>query len=105
MARLVNRMDPDIATQSYVVEAFKGVALVTRSFARNLFGRRDTVTVQYPEQKVAYSERFRGKHRLMRRDDGQVRCVACMLCATACPANCITILAGEHADDSIEKFP
>lgn len=105
MAKLVHRMEPDLATQSYVVEAAKGVALVTKQFVRNLFGRKDTVTVQYPEEKRPYAARFRGKHRLMRRDDDQVRCVACMLCATACPANCITIVASEHSDTEIEKYP
>lgn len=105
MAKVVNRMQPDLATQSYVVEAFKGVSLVTKQFVRNLFGRKDIVTVQYPEERKPYAARFRGKHRLMRRDDDQVRCVACMLCATACPANCITIVAAEHDDPSIEKYP
>ena len=105
MAKQVTRIDPDLIRQSYVVEITKGVALTSRQFVRNLFGRRDTVTVQYPEQTKAYPDRFRGKHRLMERDDGQVRCVACMLCSTACPANCIDIVAGEHEDNSIEKFP
>lgn len=105
MAKVVQRMHPNFSTQSYVVEAFKGVALVTRQFARNLFARKDIVTVQYPEEKVAYTARFRGKHRLMRRDDNTVRCVACMLCATACPANCITIVAAENPDPGVEKFP
>lgn len=105
MAKVVQRMNPDFATQSYVVEAVKGVALVTRQFARNLFGKKDVVTVQYPEDRRPYTPRFRGKHRLMRRDDDSVRCVACMLCATACPANCITIVATEVADPSIEKAP
>jgi NADH-quinone oxidoreductase subunit I len=105
MAKVVRRMEPDFATQSYVVEAIKGVTLVTKQFVRNLFGRKDIVTVQYPEDRRAYTPRFRGKHRLMRRDDNQVRCVACMLCATACPANCITIVAAEHDDKGIEKYP
>ena len=105
MAKLVDRIEPNAIMQSYFVEAFKGIALTTRQFTRNLFGRKDVVTVSYPDVKKPYTPRFRGKHRLMRRDDGQVRCVACMLCATACPANCITIVAAEHSDKSIEKFP
>lgn len=110
MARLVERREPDFASQLYVVEAAKGVALTSKVFIKNLFGRMlgdggDTVTVQYPEVKVPYPDRFRGKHRLMKRDDGQVRCVACMLCSTACPANCITIVAAEHEDVAIEKYP
>ena len=105
MGKLVNRIEPDFLMQSYLVEVAKGVALVTRQFARNLFGRKDIVTVQYPEDRRAYTPRFRGKHLLTKRDDGDVRCVACMLCSTACPANCITIVASEHRNNDIEKFP
>ena len=37
--------------------------------------------------------------------DETVQCTACYLCATACPAECIYIEAGEYADKSVEKFP
>lgn len=110
MAKVVVRKDLDLVRQSYIVEVTKGVALTSRVFIKNLFGRAfgdggDTVTVQYPEETTPYPQRFRGKHRLMARTDGQVRCVACMLCSTACPANCITIVAAEHEDVAIEKYP
>jgi NADH-quinone oxidoreductase subunit I len=68
-------------------------------------GRTYTATLEYPEQKMVYPERFRGLHRLMTRDDGQVRCVACMCCPTVCPAHCITIVAEEAPDGTIEKRP
>ena len=41
----------------------------------------------------------------MLRDDGQVRCVACMMCPTVCPAHCITIVPEEAPDGPIEKRP
>jgi len=44
-------------------------------------------------------------HRLVPRVDGKPRCVACYMCATACPAQCIYIEAGEYEDQAIEKFP
>jgi NADH-quinone oxidoreductase subunit I len=44
-------------------------------------------------------------HRLVPREDGTPRCVACFMCQTACPARCIHIVAGETDDGSIEKFP
>ena len=41
----------------------------------------------------------------MLRDDGRVRCVACMCCPTVCPANCITIVPAETDDKGVEKYP
>src|SRR2546430_14373234 len=48
---------------------------------------------------------YRGMHRLTIRPDGRPRCVACYMCATACPAQCIYIEAGEYEDQAIEKYP
>jgi NADH-quinone oxidoreductase subunit I len=65
----------------------------------------DIETVQYPEEKVEYPERFRGLHRLTLREDGATRCVACMCCPTVCPANCITIVPEQAEAPGIEKRP
>jgi NADH-quinone oxidoreductase subunit I len=51
------------------------------------------VTEQYPEDKPDLPPHFKGVHRLNRDDKGRVKCVACFLCSTACPAHCIEIVA------------
>ena len=77
-------------------------ALHAVGLARNV---RASVTVQYPEEHKRYPDNFRGSHRLTLKEDSSVRCTACFLCATACPAHCIFIEAGEHPDPHVEKFP
>lgn len=101
----VSRKELSFAERLYIPEIARGLGVTTRQLLRNIMGKKDVVTEQYPEVKPRYTERFRGRHRLMQRDDGHVRCVACMLCSTACPANCIHIVAGEHEDGGIEKYP
>src|SRR5215510_10977926 len=59
------------------------------------------VTVQFPEERHVPQDplKYRGVHRLNRDDQGRVKCVACFLCATACPAHCIEIVAAEAPKD------
>ena len=96
---------PDSLEQRiYLPEVVKGLGVTARHFFANLFSRKYTVTVEYPEQKVKYPPRNRGLHRLMHREDGEVRCVACMLCPTVCPAHCITIVPEETGNGN-EKRP
>jgi NADH-quinone oxidoreductase subunit I len=59
----------------------------------HMFRRR--VTVQYPEQKPYLPPRWRGRIILSRDPDGGERCVACYLCAAACPVDCIALQATE----------
>ena len=92
--------------KTYIPEVAKGMGVILKHFGRNWIRDKETVTLEYPEQKATYPERFRGVHRLMLRDDGvSVRCVACMCCSTICPARCIHIVAEESPDPSIEKRP
>ncbi|MDF2750408.1 MAG: NADH-quinone oxidoreductase, chain [Gaiellaceae bacterium] len=57
------------------------------------------ITQQYPEYKRPVYPRFRGRHRLNRFDNGLEKCVGCSLCAAACPADCIRVVAAENTPD------
>jgi len=119
MPYTVDNRPPDLREQMYFPEILQGLKLAARHFFKNLFFARDAnpdllerdrtlnwvQTVQYPEERVAYPPGYRGIHRLVPREDGKPRCVACYMCATACPAQCIYIEAGEYADDPVEKYP
>jgi NADH-quinone oxidoreductase subunit I len=57
---------------------------------------KKSATVKYPEAKREISAVWRGQHVLKRDDKGAERCTACGLCAVACPAEAITMTAGER---------
>ena len=66
---------------------------------------RPTTTMQYPEQRHVPRKGYRGEHRLKRDEQGREKCVACYMCATACPAECITIVAEEAPWPDRDKRP
>jgi NADH-quinone oxidoreductase subunit I len=119
----VEYAERNLTTQSFLPEIFRGVGVSMRHFFKNVKEmirdqRPDPVverldegitTISYPEQKRPYPERFRGVHRLTHRDDGSPRCVACLCCSTACPAQCIFIEAGEYPEGDTrrgyERYP
>ena len=59
-----------------------------------------TVTENYPEEPPKLEERYRGVHVLQRDGNGMEKCVACFLCAAACPADCIYIEAAENTEQA-----
>jgi NADH-quinone oxidoreductase subunit I len=48
-------------------------------------------------------DKYRGLHVMPTWDDGHIKCVACEMCSTVCPANAITVIAEEDEDPKIEK--
>jgi len=89
----------------YLTTTLLGLGQTITTFAKQLLKLEESVTLQWPEVEYTYSERFKGAHFLTKRPNGDVRCTACFLCATNCPAQCITIVAGQAKDKGIEKYP
>ena len=69
----------------------------------HMFSRK--ITEQYPEQPPSVPGNYRGVHRLNRDEAGRVKCVACYMCASACPARCIDIVAAPSPWPDREKYP
>ncbi|PYR14814.1 MAG: NADH-quinone oxidoreductase subunit I [Acidobacteria bacterium] len=114
--KVLRRRELTIWEKLYIPQIVSGLKVTTAHLLRNLYlhsahrlgllqNRRAAVTFQYPEEPRPLAARFRSRHRLTVRDDGTPRCVGCMLCETVCPAHCITIVAAEHPDPNIEKYP
>lgn len=95
----------DYRSKWYLPAIFSGMILTFIKMIVNLLNKDKMLTLNYPEQKYNYSPRFKGNHVLTVKKDGSLRCTACMLCATNCPANCIKIVASEHEDPTVEKYP
>ena len=100
----------------YLPEVFKGMGTTLRHMLGSIggSGRRGNRAMEYPEQRREQRDildgglhkgNFRGVHRLNRDEAGRVRCVACFMCSTACPAHCIHIEGTESPWDDREKYP
>lgn len=97
MAKVVTHK-PNFWDQFYIPALVVGLKVTLRQFIRTLFFREAT-TINYPEEKRNYSQRFRGEHFISVDENKTENCTACYLCETVCPAECITIIAGERPAD------
>lgn len=98
----------------YLPEVFKGLGTTLKHMVGSIARGKRNKTMCYPEERREdlpleqgglHEPNFRGVHRLNRDEDGRVKCVACFMCATACPANCIHIEGAESPWDDREKYP
>ncbi len=90
----LKRIDPpklNWLEKLYLRPIAQGLGVTARHMAGVAFGNQ-AITMQYPEEQHVPSPNYRGVHRLNKDEQGRVKCVACMLCATACPAHCIDIV-------------
>ena len=118
MEKRVTEIKVDYGTveKIYWVEVMRGLWITNRHFMMNMarhiwraFGfktkQEPSATIQYPEERRPIHHRWRGRHRLTVKQNGDIRCTSCMLCETICPCDCIHIVPGESADATVEKLP
>ena len=90
-----------LAGRMYLPLLVQGLTTTTK----HLLGPK--ITVSFPEERpnIAAPLIYRGVHRLNKDEQGRVKCVACFLCATACPAHCIDIIGAQSPWPDREKYP
>ena len=109
MAVVVNRK-PLTFWEKLYLPAIIGGLKVTLKHAYNTLILRKVVTMEYPEQKWAVPEHYRGAPYLVKDQEGKTKCVSCQLCEFVCPPKAIRITppgdSGQKADRAnAEKMP
>jgi NADH-quinone oxidoreductase subunit I len=111
---IINLQEPRLSLpdQFYLPQVLKGLG-TTMKHMLMVLGGKDKV-IQYPEETRDHLpvdqggmnlRTYRGVHRLNKDEEGRVKCVACFMCSTACPARCIHIEAAESPWEDREKYP
>ena len=102
------------AESFFLPEVFRGLGTTFKHAVASIGRGRRNRAMCYPEERREqlpledgglYKGNFRGVHRLNRDAEGRVKCVACFMCATACPASCIHIEGAQSPWDDREKYP
>jgi NADH-quinone oxidoreductase subunit I len=89
-SKIVSNKKMSFMERIYLPAILKGLSITIK----HLF--RKKTTINYPEETREFSDIYRGMHVLKRDDEGRERCTACGLCAVACPAEAITMVAAER---------
>jgi NADH-quinone oxidoreductase subunit I len=97
-SKVVSNKKMSFAEKIYLPAILGGFGITISHFLRK------PATIQYPEVKRPMAEIYRGLHVLKRDDEGRERCTACGLCALACPAEAITMIAAERKEDEINLY-
>lgn len=86
----------DLIKKLYKIFTLKELRFGLKITAKQLVEQK--ITIQFPQERIPISPRFRGLHALRRYENGEERCIACKLCEVVCPASAITIESEQRAD-------
>lgn len=89
-SKVAVKKEMTLGEKIYLPAVAKGMSITLKHFFQK------PTTIQYPEQERPRAKIWRGQHVLKRDDEGRERCTACGLCAVACPAEAITMVAAER---------
>jgi NADH-quinone oxidoreductase subunit I len=104
MSVIVKKVELGWLDRTYLWPIAKGMCITLRHFiVQTLTPTPKRRTFQYPEMKRPVRDGYRGLHELRQNEDGSIRCVACFMCAEACPARCIDIEAEDIGDLAISQ--
>jgi len=104
--KTIPRYGKDKRERLYLPAVLDGLKVTLKRLYENITDINSVDVLEYPEEQPKdITSRYRGLHRLTKREDESIRCVACFMCATACPSNCIFIEATQRDDGIDEKMP
>lgn len=89
-SKQVSNKEMTLIERLYLPAILNGMLITIKHFFRK------KTTIRYPEVKREFAPVYRGMHVLKRDENGAERCTACGLCAVACPAEAITMVAAER---------
>lgn len=89
-AKKTDKRELSLVERTYLPSLATGLGITIKHF----FSKK--ATIRYPEQQRYLGPVFRGHHILKRDESGRERCTACGLCAVACPAEAISMVAAER---------
>ncbi len=110
MAKPVVKKSYTLSERIYLVAIIKGLGLTWKHFIFNFKaslkpGPHTVPTCwQYPWDRREIAPIFRGEHMLALDEQGKEKCIACGMCARACPAQCITVKKGKVKEGEEEKY-
>lgn len=73
-------------------DLIKGLWVTLRHFFKK------KVTEQYPKERPYIDDMFRGRLTLLKDEEGEDKCICCMMCVRACPTNVISITPGKKEE-------